>query len=205
MLEHTDPDVEFTGKYEEAGRVGSLLLNRFYTAVRELVIPVIPTQGRLLEVGCGAGYSSQRIRGWLPASVDYIGSDIGATLLLKSSRRNPDTIFIRQSVYDLALPDKSVDVAIMLEVLEHLDDPQAALAELRRITRGHVVISTPREPIWRALNFSRGKYLGELGNTPGHIQHWSSAGLRRCVSKHFDVLGMRQPLPWTVLQLSPQQ
>jgi hypothetical protein len=29
----------------------------------------------------------------------------------------------------------------------------------------------PREPIWRIGNMARGRYLGDLGNTPGHIQH----------------------------------
>jgi ubiquinone/menaquinone biosynthesis C-methylase UbiE len=200
-----DPDAEFTGKYEEAGRIGGWLLDRFYAAVKDLLVADLPPDATVLEVGCGAGYSSQRIRGWLPASIGYLGSDVGASLLVKSRRRNPETDFVRQSVYSLALPDKSVDSIVMLEVLEHLEDPQAALAELQRVSRRRVVISTPREPIWRALNFARGKYLADFGNTPGHVQHWSSQLLRRCVSTHFDVVAMRQPLPWTVLSLSPRQ
>jgi ubiquinone/menaquinone biosynthesis C-methylase UbiE len=204
MAEHADPDAEFTGKYEQAGRIGGHLLDRFYAAVRELLVPGLPAGGTVLEVGCGAGYSTERLRDWVAGDVACIGSDIGASLLRKAAFRNAGVPLLRQSAYQLALPDKSVDAVVMLEVLEHLDEPQAALAELRRVARGHVVLSTPREPLWRALNMARGKYLGALGNTPGHVQHWSSAGLQRCVSRHFHVEGVRQPVPWTVLRLFPR-
>src|SRR5687767_4956580 len=122
-----DPDVEFTGKYEQAGRVGGYLLGRFYSAVQDLLQPSLGNADVVLEVGCGAGFSTQRLRGWLPPRVTYLGSDIGETLLQKASVRNADTTFIRQSAYSLALPDKSVDATVMLEVLEHLDDPAKAL------------------------------------------------------------------------------
>ena len=45
----------------------------------------------------------------------------------------------------------------------------------------HLLVSVPREPLWRALNVARGAYLRELGNTPGHVNHWSKRGVRpRC-------------------------
>ena len=34
----------------------------------------------------------------------------------------------------------------------------------------------PREPLWRGLNIARGAYLKDLGNTPGHLNHWSKRG-----------------------------
>ncbi len=39
--------------------------------------------------------------------------------------------------------------------------------------------SVPREPLWRGLNMARGAYWGALGNTPGHLNHWSQADVRR--------------------------
>lgn len=198
-----DADRQFTGKYEEGGRIGSFLVDRFYAAVRELLVPVLQTGDDVLEVGCGAGYSTQRMRAWMPADVHYSASDIGVSLVQKARARNPGIDVSERSVYQLDLPDRSIDVVVMLEVLEHLDDPQRALSELARVVRRHVVISTPREPIWRALNMCRGKYLGDLGNTPGHVQHWSTNGLVREVGSYFRADRVRQPLPWTVLLLSP--
>ncbi len=200
-----DPDAEFTGKYEAEGKAGRWLVDRFYASVLDVLLPEVSPGSLVLEVGCGAGYSSLNLRQALPAGVDFIGSDVGETLLHKARLRNPGVVFVRQSVYDLALPDKSVDVVVMLEVLEHLEHPVQALAELRRVARKAVVISTPREPLWRTLNFIRGKYMRDLGNTPGHIQHWSSRGLRREVAQFFHVVRMSQPMPWTVLSLSPRQ
>jgi 2-polyprenyl-3-methyl-5-hydroxy-6-metoxy-1,4-benzoquinol methylase len=89
---------------------------------------------------------------------------------------------------------------LAIEVLEHVDDPPAALAEIARVARGDVVLSVPREPLWRLLNMTRGRYLGRLGNTPGHIQHWSSASFERLVSRHLEVTGTWRPLPWTLLR-----
>jgi hypothetical protein len=43
------------------------------------------------------------------------------------------------------------------------------------------------------------KYLAELGNTPGHLQHFSRSGLRRLVAAELQIVAERRPLPWTVL------
>ena len=63
----------------------------------------------------------------------------------------------------------------------------------------------PREPIWRLLNLARGKYVAELGNTPGHVQHWSSAAFLRLVRRYFEVLAVRTPLPWTMALCRPSR
>lgn len=202
-LAMNDADEEFTGKYEKSGWIGRLLVDRFYDSVRRLLEPVAQPGRSLLELGCGAGYSTQRLRAWMPAGVTYCASDISPTLVAKARQRNPWLDVKEQSVYTLAAEDKSIDVLVMMEVLEHLDDPKRALAELARVARKYVLISTPREPIWRVLNMARGKYWVDLGNTPGHVQHWSSMGLCRATAPWFDVAGMAQPLPWTILLLTP--
>ena len=199
----TDADSQFTGKYENSGRAARWLIDRFYAAVIDMLAPV-DAGASLLEVGCGAGYSTQYLRAALAPGQELRATDVGDTLLVAARDRNPGIGFFQSSVYRLPLPDKSVDAVVMLEVLEHLDDPDAALAELARVARKRVVISTPREPLWCAMNFARGKYLSSLGNTPGHIQHWSSTGLKHLVSRHYHVESARTPVPWTVLRLRPR-
>ena len=45
---------------------------------------------------------------------------------------------------------------------------------MARVARGgHLLVSVPREPLWRGLNMARGAYIKDLGNTPGHLNHWS--------------------------------
>lgn len=199
-----DQDEQFTGKYEKTGRVGSSLVDGFYRSVKELLMPRLDGARTLHEVGCGAGYSTERMRDWIPLGIDFSGSDVTHSLVDKAQRRNPGIVIEARSAYNLGFPDKSIDILVMMEVLEHLDDPAAALTELARVARQNVLISTPREPIWRALNMARGKYLRDFGNTPGHINHWSSRGLKQQVSPWFEVIDSRQPLPWTILLLKPR-
>jgi hypothetical protein len=78
---------------------------------------------------------------------------------------------------------------------------------LRRLaeTAGkYVLLSVPREPVWRVLNVLRGKYLGRMGYTPGHINHWTPVGFRRLVSEHLEILDNRSPFPWTMVLARPR-
>jgi ubiquinone/menaquinone biosynthesis C-methylase UbiE len=198
-------DAQFTDKYEKAGRAANFLINGFYSAVGQLLRCSAMPGDTVLEIGCGAGYSTQRLVSNLAPGVQFIASEIGQTLAGAAKQRNPGLPVLRESAYQLAHADQSLDGIVMLEVLEHLGDPQRALAELRRVARKFVIISTPREPLWRALNFARGKYLKDFGNTPGHINHWSSGGLAREASQRFQVERICKPIPWTVLLLRPLQ
>jgi hypothetical protein len=83
--------------------------------------------------------------------------------------------------------------------LEHVRQPEKVLIEAARVSSRYAIFSVPREPLWRVLNVVRGRYLPDLGNTPGHIQHWSTNKFIELVSQHFNVLQVRQPLPWTML------
>ena len=49
-------------------------------------------------------------------------------------------------------------MATAIEVLEHVPDPEATLAEMARVARGYLLVSVPREPLWRGLNMARGAY-----------------------------------------------
>ncbi len=196
---------EFTGKYEKSGAVGLWLLSRFFESAHDLLKPHLNDIRSVVEVGCGPGYSSQRIQRWLPDGTRFLASDLSADLIENARRLNPSFACVQQSAYELAHPEKSFDLVIMLEVLEHLETPEVAFSELQRVSSKYVLLSTPREPIWRALNFLRGKCMSAFGNTPGHIQHWSTASLMRFVSPYFSVVGTARPLPWSILLLKPRE
>ncbi len=195
--DHPAHVAEFTGKYEaETGRIARTLVGNFYTTLGKLIPPEVTT---ILEAGCGAGYSAERILPLLPAGATYEGSDIGEDLITIAREKVPAVSFTVESIYDLQRPDNSYDCTLALETLEHLEDPLAALRELKRVSRKYVILSVPREPLWRVLNMARGTYLSNFGNTPGHINHWSSHGFARFVSQELSVVEVRKPLPWTML------
>ena len=199
----SNDDSQFTGKYENTGKAGRWLIERFYRSVVDL-LDTATAGDSILEVGCGAGYSTQYLHAACNPAQTLRACDIGQSLVAAAQARNPGVHCFQASAYALPLADKSVDSIVMLEVLEHLDNPQAALAELARVARNRVVISTPREPLWCALNMARGKYLRHWGNTPGHIQHWSSRARQQEASRHFNVMAIRKPVPWTILRLAPR-
>ncbi len=156
------------------------------------------------EVGCGEGYWGLR---WAGRGVPYRGTDfsVGAVELARANARgasvDPEAFSVR-SVYDLSGDADRADLVVCCEVLEHLEDPRAALARLEEVADRHLIISVPREPLWRVLNVARGAYLPEWGNTPGHVQHWSRRAFVRFVSDTaaaFEVVEVCAPLPWTLL------
>ncbi len=105
----------------------------------------------------------------------------------------------------LPFADDSVDLVIGLEVLEHVPDTDRALAEIARVCSGTAVLSVPREPIWRLGNLARGRYIRHLGNTPGHINHWSARAFEQLLEQHFIVDQVERPLPWTMARVTPRR
>jgi ubiquinone/menaquinone biosynthesis C-methylase UbiE len=103
------------------------------------------------------------------------------------------------SAYELPFEDASFDLVVCCEVLEHLEHPGRGLAEAVRVAKKAVLVSTPREPLWRVLNVARGRYLRDLGNTPGHVQHFGRRSLVRLVESRLRVVETRTPVPWTVV------
>jgi 2-polyprenyl-3-methyl-5-hydroxy-6-metoxy-1,4-benzoquinol methylase len=157
------------------------------------------------EVGCGEGELSLRL---LRRGVEVRGCDLEAdavaTANAQTSAAGYGVRFAVRSIYDLADGEIAADLLVCCEVLEHLPDPRAGLARLAAQRIDHVLLSVPREPIWRAMNCARGKYLAELGNTPGHLQHWSRNGFADLVTGYFEILEVRSPLPWTMLLARPR-
>ena len=189
-----------TDKYRAGNPLARLLMDRFLATVTRLYRRAIDPLGgaaTVLEVGCGEGDLCDHLQ--RSRSARFVGTDLSPRILELARQRYPALPLAAQSATELAFPDGAFDLVIACEVLEHLPDPQRALEEIVRVSRRHVIVSVPREPIWRALNMARGAYLRDLGNTPGHLQHWSRGGFVEFVSRRLDVREVRSPLPWTVI------
>jgi hypothetical protein len=126
--------------------------------------------------------------------VPYKGIDLSAGAVEDARRRHPDLVFEQGSV--LALEREHADVVMCLEVLEHLDDPSAAIDQLHAATGRHVVVSVPWEPWFRLGNLARGKYLDRLGNHPEHIQQFSPRSLAALVGRRFRDVRVVTSFPW---------
>ena len=189
-------------KYGSRNPVVRTLMRGFRRGLEAFVDRAAPAS--IHEVGCGEGYWGLR---WARRGIPYRGTDFSAGVIdyARANARcagvDPNVFSVR-SVYDLTPDADAADLVVCCEVLEHLDDPRAALARLEAAAGRHLILSVPREPLWRVLNVLRGAYLLDIGNTPGHVQHWSRRAFARFVADAapaFEVVDHRAPLPWTLL------
>jgi SAM-dependent methyltransferase len=151
----------------------------------------------VLEVGVGEGEVSARLRAQYAAAT-IVGADLPDPAR-PADWRERGIVGLFADIAHLPFPSRSFDLIMAIEVLEHVPDPAAALRELARLSRGHLVLSVPREPVWRMANMARGRYLAALGNTPGHVQHWSRRRFADLVGAEFDIVTVRTPFPWTMI------
>jgi ubiquinone/menaquinone biosynthesis C-methylase UbiE len=192
---HPVPTGNTYDKYASSNPIERRLMATFLARLDE-ALPETPPRC-ILEVGVGEGEVADRVAQRFPDAV-VAGIDLPDETLAEhwSTKRFAASF---ADIESLPFGDGTFDLVLAIEVLEHVPDPGAALAELARVARRDVVLSVPREPIWRIANMARGKYWTELGNTPGHIQHWSRGGFVRLVEAHLDVAKVRSPTPWTMV------
>lgn len=105
---------------------------------------------RVLDAGCGLGSHLHLLAG--THRLDLIGLDLDADRLRRAGAEVPGAALARAAIARLPLADASVDRVLASEVLEHVPDDAAALAEVRRVLRpgGRLVLSVPhaRYPFW---------------------------------------------------------
>jgi SAM-dependent methyltransferase len=113
-------------------------------AVDEVLRSVRHTPSVILEVGCSSGFLLQELRSRLPQHV-LIGSDYTRGTLDILAQKVSGIPLIQFDLTKCPLPDGLVDIAVLLNVLEHIDDHAAAMRHLFRVVRpgGSVVIEVP--------------------------------------------------------------
>jgi 2-polyprenyl-3-methyl-5-hydroxy-6-metoxy-1,4-benzoquinol methylase len=185
-------------KYGSQNPVVKRLMAGFHRDLDDLFARAAPQS--LLDVGCGEGVLTaqwaQRLRDGRVVGVDLEDPKLRAEW---SRRALPNLSFQAVDATELPFEDDSFEVACAIEVLEHVPDPERTLAEMVRVAQRWVLVSVPREPLWRGLNMARGAYLRELGNTPGHVNHWSKRAFVEFAGRHGRIEEVRSPFPWTML------
>ena len=185
-------------KYGSTNPVVRRLMGAFERTLDELFAQADPQS--LLDVGCGEAVLTHK---WAQRLGDrrVVGIDLDDPLLHAEweQRQAPNLSYRVMKAENLPFADDEFDVATAIEVLEHVPDPVHTVAEMARVASGHLLVSVPREPLWRGLNMARGAYIKQLGNTPGHLNHWSKRSFVSLLSRHGDVVQARSPFPWTML------
>jgi 2-polyprenyl-3-methyl-5-hydroxy-6-metoxy-1,4-benzoquinol methylase len=154
----------------------------------------------LLDVGCGEGVWTER---WAAALAPHrvVGIDLDDPLIAAewAKRTAPNLTYVAHRAERLPFADGEFDLVTAIEVLEHVPDPEHTVAEMARCAARHVLVSVPREPLWRGLNMARGAYWSAWGNTPGHVNHFSKQAIVALCARHGEVIETRSPFPWTMV------
>jgi SAM-dependent methyltransferase len=184
-------------KYGSSNPVVKRLMAGFEGTLEELFTKAAPAS--LLDVGCGEGVLTHQWAGRIGGRVVGIDLDDPALHAQWARRQAPNLEYMVMKAENLPFADDEFDAATAIEVLEHVPDPVHTVAEMARVAQRTLMVSVPREPLWRGLNMARGAYWKELGNTPGHLNHWSKRSFVRLLSRYGTVTEARSPFPWTML------
>jgi ubiquinone/menaquinone biosynthesis C-methylase UbiE len=199
----SDDGIVTGNTYDKYGSTNPLvrrLMGGFERTLDELMASAEPRS--LLDVGCGEGVLVHRWALRMPQA-RVVGIDLEEESIQAgwSQRQAPNLEYRRMGAETLPFEANEFDLATAIEVLEHVPDPEHTLAEMARCAGRHLLVSVPREPLWRMLNLARGAYMSQLGNTPGHLNHWSRRSFVRLLAHHGEVVEVRSPFPWTMLLL----
>jgi 2-polyprenyl-3-methyl-5-hydroxy-6-metoxy-1,4-benzoquinol methylase len=185
-------------KYGTSNPVARRLMAGFMAQLDELVERTEATDAH--EVGCGEGELSIRLA---RRGIRMRGTDAFPQVLEEARRRasaaGVEIDFEATPVEELDPAHHGAELIVCCEVLEHLEDPGRALDVLAGLAKPWLLASVPREPLWRALNLARLSYVGDLGNTPGHLNHWSRRDFVRFLTRRLEVVEVRSPTPWTMV------
>jgi 2-polyprenyl-3-methyl-5-hydroxy-6-metoxy-1,4-benzoquinol methylase len=185
-------------KYGSTNPVVRRLMAGFERSLDELFELAAPRS--VLDIGCGEGVLTlkwaQRLGTGRVVGIDLEDPKLEAHW---RTRRRENLEFRALPAESLPFDDGEFELVAAIEALEHIPQAERCVAEMARVARRHLLVSVPREPLWRALNVARGAYVRQLGNTPGHVNHWSRSGFAGFLRSHGELIEIRSPFPWTML------
>ncbi len=186
-------------KYGSTNPLVKRMMAGFEGALDELFDKADPRS--LLDVGCGEGVLVHQWAQRLGESRRVVGIDLEEESIQAGweLHKAPNLEYRVMHAENLPFAAGEFDLATAIEVLEHVPDPEHTLSEMARCAEHHLLVSVPREPLWRMLNMARGAYWRTLGNTPGHLNHWSKRTFVELLSRYGEVAEVRSPFPWTML------
>jgi SAM-dependent methyltransferase len=128
----------------------------------------IPTPKHIADIGCGEGSLLAEVASHYP-SAELLGCDFSTVSVEACRRRLPDGTFVVHDVHDPANPfGRVVDVAINSEVIEHVEDDRAAVANMASWCR-HLILTVPSGE------------LDDMSRQMGHLRHYDERSLTHVV------------------------
>ncbi len=174
--------------YRNGDRMDELLVDREV----ELIAKIIDRPGRAVEIGCGNGYSTERLLKLFPGLKVVEPSRKNVALMKRRIGREIDCQSCLLEELDI---QQKFDQVIFLNVIEHVEDPVASLRSIERLLtdEGQVFISAPN---CMSLNRRAGYRMGLLGSYAALAPKDYALGHRRVYTvemmlEHIEAAGLK--------------
>lgn len=191
-----------TAKYREPSALKRALLRRFVERFHSLFLRANPVES-VLEVGIGEGFLSGYLSERFP-HVQFEGIDQDREALARAALLFPRIQLHSGDAHALRASGRAFDLVLCCEVLEHVADPERALAEIAAVAPRHAIFTVPHEPFFRLSNLLRGRNVGRFGNDVDHHHHWGKASFRELLSRHFEVVTLTTSYPFLLALVAPR-
>lgn len=180
-------------KYRTGNPLMRRIIQRFLEEVRRSAVALDPRS--IVDLGCGEGIVAGMLHESLPDAA-YLGIDLSVEAVETARRLNPDLDFRVGDVLETPPAEDGAELVLCLEVVEHLDDPDAAVSRVLEWTSSDALISVPWEPWFRLGNLMRGRHVARLGNHPEHLQQFSPRTFSELLGRHAASHEVWTCFPW---------
>lgn len=183
------------GKYKSKNPLLKIVLKRFLKEINHKLKKY--KYKSLIDIGCGEGFVLQKFS----PEGKVVGIDTSQEALKLAKKNFPRAIYKKANIYKIPFPKSSFDVALCLEVIEHLDNPDRGLKEVSRVAK-NAIISVPESLVFRTLNLARLKNISLLGEDPEHMQRFTKTTFRKLLERYFKKVDISRSPPWLVGSVS---
>lgn len=169
-------------------------LTRFYFHYKEdLVVRFLPSEGTIVDMCCGEGLLLGRLVQRYPGA-RVLGIDLSDENVRIC--RGLGLPAVRASIYRTPLATGSVDACLLIEALEHLDEPAEAANEIRRVLRpGGVLLALfPNDLVFKVARLVTLKWR-EANYAYGHVHQWTPGEVDRLLSASGFKVERHQSIP----------
>jgi SAM-dependent methyltransferase len=143
----------------------------------------------ILDVGGGAGLILRDISTHMQKKgikVKKYALDLSPEMLKIQKKNNPDIMkLLNEDIKKTSLKNKEIDLVLMIDVLEHVPDPEKALKELRRISK-YVIFKVPLGDnlCYNIVNYiNHGKLRKESTHNYGHVNFYNYKALKKQIEQ----------------------
>lgn len=177
-----------------------LILRKFNNDVIETISLINPKT--VLDIGCGEGFVTIEIAKKINSKIVGIDKEKDAIKYALSNNKLENIEYSTGDIFKLDyFKDKSFDLVMSLEVLEHLENYEKAIEIMCKLSKKYLLLSVPNEPWFRIANVLRLKYLKRFGNTPGHINNWTRKEFRNLCMGYGKIIKFKTSGVWNIVLL----